>query len=180
VQLMPEAMDLFIAGVEDRPGVLYQSTVSMAPPPSPRSFVRSFGGAWSVVSGVIFDVLYGITSRYDRRYPCGDPDGDPACERVLRAAFGDLPTFRANDGVVPIRSQIWGTLVWAGYADHLDVLGHFGEERSATATEVAGGRPLHIDWMCSGSGFDARRFGAMVDAIASGLLSSAHSAPGGA
>jgi triacylglycerol lipase len=53
VQLMPEAMDLFIAGIEDRPGVLYQLSASMAPPPSPRTVVRSLGGGWSAVSGVL-------------------------------------------------------------------------------------------------------------------------------
>ena len=174
VQLMPEAMDLFIAGIEDRPGVLYQSTVSMAPPPSPRRFAQSLGGPWSAVSGVIFDVLYGITSRYDRRYPCAGADGDAASEQVLRAAFGELPSFRANDGVVPIRSQIWGALVWAGYADHLDVLGHFGDKASVLASSVASGQTPHIDWMCSGSGFDALGFKAMVDAIVLGLVSSAH------
>ncbi len=35
IQLSPEAMDLFQAGVENRPGVLYQSCASMAPPPTP-------------------------------------------------------------------------------------------------------------------------------------------------
>jgi len=174
VQLMPEAMDLFIAGVEDRPGVLYQSTASMAPPPSPRTFVKSLGGRWSAASGVLFDVLYGITSRYDRRYPCGAPelaDGDG--QVLLARAFGRVPGFRENDGVVPIRSQIWGTLVWAGYADHLDVLGHFEGGKRAVAPDAGVAQPPHVDWLCSGSSFDQDRFGTMLDAIASGLLSSA-------
>ena len=34
IQLSPEAMDLFQAGIEDRPGVRYQSTAAMAPVPS--------------------------------------------------------------------------------------------------------------------------------------------------
>jgi triacylglycerol lipase len=92
--------------------------------------------------------------------------------RSLNAAFGRTPGFHANDGVVPIRSQIWGKLVWAGYGDHLDVLGHFrGDEALVTATGSAG-PPRHVDWLCSGSSFDAKTFGAMVDAIAEGLVSS--------
>ncbi|HLK40706.1 MAG TPA: hypothetical protein VKU41_28330 [Polyangiaceae bacterium] len=161
VQLMPEAMDLFIAGIEDRPGVLYQSTVSMAPRPSPRTFLRSLRGARSAASGLLFDFLYEITSLIDRRYPCASVGRDVQGERKLVAAFGQAPDLRANDGVVPLRSQVWGTVAWAGYGDHLDVIGHYG-----------GDAPGHVDWLCSGSGFDAKQFRALVDAITAGVLSS--------
>jgi triacylglycerol lipase len=173
VQLMPEAMDLFIAGIEDRPRVLYQSTASMAPRPTPRTFAQSLGGAWSAVSGLLFDFLYEITSRYDPRYPCAAPDCGKDNERVLVEAVGHTPDFRANDGAVPIRSQIWGTLVWAGYGDHLDVLGHYGGNKRPAAHAATGGAPAHVDWLCSGSKFDDARFEALVDAITPGLISSA-------
>jgi triacylglycerol lipase len=172
VQLMPEAMDLFIAGVEDRPGVVYQSTATMAPPPSPRTFLQSLGGPWSAVSGVLFDFLYEITARYDKRYPCAAPDCGKDNERTLLEGIGHAPDFHANDGAVPIRSQIWGTLVWAGYGDHLDVIGHYGGDKHGAAPPSEG-RPAHVDWLRSGSKFDGQRFAAMVDAITSGLLSSA-------
>jgi hypothetical protein len=77
----------------------------------------------------------------------------------LLRAFGKAVGARSNDGVVPLRSQIWGDVVWAGYADHLDVLGHFDGRGDA-----------HHDWLTSGSGFDARQFDAMLDAIARGML----------
>ena len=48
-------------------------------------------------------------------------------DAVLTRAFGRAPGVRANDGVVPLRSQLWGRIAWAGHADHLDVLGHFGD-----------------------------------------------------
>jgi triacylglycerol esterase/lipase EstA (alpha/beta hydrolase family) len=177
VQLMPEAMDLFIAGVEDRPGVLYQSTASMAPPPSTRTFVRSLGGRWSAVSGLLFDFLYEITSRSDSRYPCSAPDCNEANERAMVDRFGKMPDFRANDGVVPIRSQIWGTLIWTGYADHLDVIGHFRGAKPSPARDSVSGPPPHVDWLCSGSTFDVERFGAMVDAIALGIAASIAARP---
>ncbi len=177
VQLMPEAMDLFIAGVEDRSGVLYQSTASMAPPPSPRTFLQSLGGRWSAVSGVLFDLLYEITSLYNRQYPCAASERDEANERTLVAAFGRLPDFRANDGVVPIRSQVWGTLAWAGYGDHLDVLGHFRGGTPPVTHEAGARPPSHVDWLCSGSKFDAERFEAMVDAIVTGMLDAATRRP---
>jgi hypothetical protein len=167
VQLMPEAMDLFQAGVEDRPGILYQSTASMAPGPSPSTVFRLLSGPWAALSGSLFAILYGITSRYDECYPCAAPDAPPGAsgtaaenERRLVAAFGRLPDLRASDGVVPIRSQIWGKLAWAGLGDHLDVLGHFD------------GSPRHVDWLCSGSGFDGARFASLVDAIVGGILES--------
>ena len=173
VQLMPEAMDLFIAGVEDRPEVLYQSTASMAPPPSLRTFVRSLSGPWSAASGVLFDGLYEITARYDRRYPCGAPDVTKENVDKLTAALGRVPDFRANDGIVPIRSQVWGKLVWAGHGDHLDVLGHFRDDSQTARHKTNTDTPPHVDWLHSGSRFDAACFEAMVDAIASGLASSA-------
>jgi hypothetical protein len=184
VQLMPEAMDLFQAGVEDRPGVLYQSSASMAPAPSPRTVLRSLSGPWAALSGSIFAILYGITSRYDRCYPCAPPEepgGVSGTEadnhRKIAAVFGGLPDLRANDGVVPVRSQIWGTLVWAGFGDHLDVLGHFDGVRRRRRRLLFGQQPPdgppHVDWMCSGSGFDRERFATLADAIARGMLESA-------
>lgn len=129
IQVTPEAMDLFIAGVEDRPDVFYQCTCSMAPSPSAKRLARAMLSPWGAISSTLFTTLYGITSRYDERYPCSAMGGDVrttrAAEETLRAAFGELPSARANDGVVPTRSQVWGKIAWAGAGDHLDVIGHF-------------------------------------------------------
>jgi hypothetical protein len=160
VQLTPEAMDLFQAGIENRPGVRYQSTVSMAPPPSAMRYVRSLSGAWSAASATIFAALWRITSRVDERYPCAAPL-DETIERMFLRGFGHLPDLRASDGVVPVRSQVWGDLIWAGYGDHLDVLGHF-KDRDATSE--------HRDWLCSGAEFTRAKFEEMIDAIADGML----------
>jgi hypothetical protein len=118
-------MDLFQAGVEDRPGVSYQCTCAQAPPPTPGGLARSLGGPWRAISSAIFTTMYGITARYDERYPCAAPENGEEVDAVLLRAFGKMPGARANDGVVPVLSQIWGRVAWAGYADHLDVLGHF-------------------------------------------------------
>ena len=130
IQLTPEAMDLFQAGVEDRGGVTYQATCSAAPAPTARGFARSLPSPWKTVSSAIFTTLYGISSRHDDRYPCAPPAIDAESHATLRAAFGEVPGNRANDGVVPTLSQVWGRVVWAGHADHLDVLGHFPGARS--------------------------------------------------
>jgi hypothetical protein len=175
VQLMPEAMDLFIAGVEDRPGVVYRSTASMAPPPSARVLLPELLHPWSVMSGAVFATIHAITSRLDPQYPCAAPDAGPSNEAVLGRAFGRAPGARANDGVVPTRSQIWGNLVWAGYGDHLDVLGHFrdktrGDGAKHVATELVGQTP-HVDWLYSGSAFGRAEFESLMDAVAEGLKS---------
>jgi triacylglycerol lipase len=177
LQLSPEAMDLFAAGFEDRPGVAYQSTASMAPLPTPGKWVRTLGHPWRAVSLALFTALHGITSRDDERYPCAavrtEGAGEAAwagerTEAMLAQAFGTAPGVRANDGVVPLRSQLWGTLVWAGLGDHLDVLGHYRDERRAAPGELP-----HRDWLTSGSSFDRAQFDALLDAVATGMLQAA-------
>jgi len=165
VQLMPEAMDLVNASLQDRPGVTYQCTVAMAPSPGPMTWVRSLGTAWGPISTTIFAALWGIASRYDERYPCALPDAGVQGEAALVRAFGRAPDTRANDGVVPTRSQIWGKVAWAGYADHLDVLGHFDGGKDP-------GNSPHVDWLRSGAAFNRTRFHAMVEALVEGMLGS--------
>ncbi len=178
LQLAPEAMDLMAAGFDDRPGVAYQSTVSMSPNPSPTKWLRTFGHPMHALSLALFTAMHRISSHCDERYPCaplpartGDAGEPPALEATLAAAFKDSPELHGavegNDGVVPIRSQLWGTLVWAGLADHLDVLGHYEDNDHEQRPELR-----HHDWLTSGSSFDAVQFAALMDAIASGMMNS--------
>lgn len=161
VQLMPEAMDLFVAGIEDSPTIRYQCVATMAGGPTPRGALRALFRPWKVLSGTIFATLHGITSRMDDVYPCSAEKTDHEVEAMLREAFGHAPGGRSNDGVVPIRSQIWGKLVWTGKGDHLDVLGHFSGVLPGSS---------HKDWLTSGAGFDEARFETMCDRIAEGML----------
>jgi hypothetical protein len=125
---------------------------------------------WTVLSKAIFAALHSVTSRSDERYPCSATSVERQAEEVLCRAFGRVPGLRSNDGVVPLRSQLWGKLVWAGYADHLDVLGHFQDgPRRPRKGEVT----PHADWLSSGSSFGRQEFADMVNAIAAGLLASA-------
>ena len=92
---------------------------------------------------------------------CHTQARQPDCHRVaarpLRLAYGRIPDARANDGMVPTRSQVWGTVVRAVWADHLDVIGHF-----ALPTHV----PPHFDWLASGTGFTRGQFEETWRAIA--------------
>ena len=168
LQLTPEAMDLMAAGFEDRAGVVYQSTVSMSPRPSPRVWLRALAHPSVALSLAMFTAMHRITSHHDKRYPCerSTRNGDVDEEAKLAAVFGASPDPDANDGVVPLRSQLWGTLAWAGLGDHLDVLGHYRDDGASTA-------PRHHDWLTSGSSFDRAHFDALMDAIASQMLKAA-------
>ncbi len=160
IQLTPEAMDLFQAGIDDRPGVLYQSVVAAAPLPRAKNVAASVLAPWRIVSYAIFATLHALTSRVDERYPCAPARLEPEAERILVAAFGQRPEAGASDGVVPVLSQIHGRVAWAGRADHLDVLGHFFSKPGST----------HRDWLSSGARFDEARFAKMLDAVVAGML----------
>jgi triacylglycerol lipase len=182
VQLSPEAMDLMVAGFEDRPGVRYQSTASMSPAPAARLWMRTAGHPWQALSLALFTALHGITARHDPRYPCaplpksasiGAATAVDVTEAMLTSALGASPDLAANDGCVPIRSQLWGTLVWAGLGDHLDVLGHYRDQTPEERLELR-----HHDWLSSGSRFDDASFEALMDAVAKGMLESTERSAG--
>lgn len=163
LQLSPEAMDLVVGGFGDRPGVRYQCTASMAPPPKPRGFLSTLGHPWRTVSLSLFYALHKITAGTTERYPCAAMVGNrPFTDEVTEAKLRPLgATLGDNDGIVPIRSQLWGELAWVGHADHLDVLGHHREDEDPTIR----------DWLVSGSEFGAREFAALMDAVGKGMLS---------
>lgn len=155
VQLMPEAMDLFQAGVRDREGVRCQSVATYAPAPTARSWL-ALRSPWGAASTAIFAALCTLTARLDERYPCGPSDG--SAERQVKGLLGTLPPPGSSDGVVPLVSQVWGDLIWCGRADHLDVVGHFP------------GAEGHHDWLKSGAGFNKTRFDVIMDQIVAGML----------
>ncbi|APR77212.1 Lipase precursor [Minicystis rosea] len=156
VQLMPEAMDLFHAGVEDRAGVRYQSVATFAPARNAHDWIGTLKSPWGALSATIFALLYNITARHDPRYPCSPPDG--SAERRVRALLGQEPPADASDGIVPLYSQVYGDLIWVGRADHLDIVGHFP------------GPGGHTDWMSSGAQFTRVRFDVVMDRIVDGML----------
>ena len=167
-QLSPEAMDLVMAGFANRPEVRYQSTVSMAPSPAPHRWLDTIGHPVRAVSMSTFVALHHLTAGVSERYPCTTAAIDTTVtEAQLVTALGGPPALGDNDGVVPVRSQLWGDVVWAGLGDHLDVLGHYRDDREDVPPELR-----HIDWLTSGSAFTHTAFGTLMDAIATGMLAS--------
>jgi hypothetical protein len=148
-QLTPEGMDVFNAATRDRPGVRYGAVITRGHPPGVLSTLSAGLDPSAQASHAVYHALYRLAARMPKR-PALIPT--PAQARALRAVFGVLPPASANDGVVPTLSQVWGEVVHAVEADHLDVIGHFGDPLHV---------PPHYDWLATGSGFTRQRFEAL-------------------
>lgn len=155
LQATPEAMDLFNAATENAPGVDYGCVVSASPPPRALSMMASMRSPSAVLSSAIYSTLYAVSALNSKPYPC-PAIGEEAASRLEACLSGGLSE-RANDGIVPTASMLWGDLIYAGSADHLDVVGHFADDESPA---------LHTDWLRSGSAFKRADFRTLVDAVA--------------
>lgn len=152
-QLTPEGMDVFNAATRDRPGVRYASVVGMGRQPGIRSaFAAGFDPA-AQATHLLYLALHRLASRTTTSHL---PQLTTPQSQRLAAAYGELPSVHANDGVVPTLSQVWGEVIHAARGDHLDVLGHF----RGPAHD-----PPHYDWLTSGSGFDRAGFEALWTAV---------------
>ncbi len=161
IQLMPEAVDLFNASTEPDPGVRFGCVASAAPPPRSMRLARRIRSPYAAFTAAIYSTLYQFASKVPDVYPYGRPS-----ERelgLLRAGIDQEIDDSLNDGIVPTLSMLHGTLIWAGEADHLDVLGHFADD--ADEGKKAGHSP-HRDWITSGARFSRMRFNALLDALA--------------
>lgn len=154
VQLMPESMGLFNATVLDRDSVRYGCVVTAAPTPAPRHLASSLLTPMSALSRAIYTIVYQVTAASDRAYPYARPA--PQAAQRMRAELGYEPNNNTVDGIVPTLSMLWGDLLFCGRADHLDIVGHFGDDV----------RPQqHVDWLESGARFTRAEFQRMVTAV---------------
>jgi hypothetical protein len=154
IQLTPESMDIFNAGVEDNPNVRYGSVVTRMPPPGPVRLLKNLRSPINALSAAVFSTLYVGAGRTSKVYP--PPGPAPEVREYLEQKLGHEIDNTLNDGLVPTTSMIWGDVLWAGTADHLDVLGHFHGDRDSS----------HTDWLVSGAGFREDDFDQVMDALA--------------
>ncbi|WP_242342510.1 esterase/lipase family protein [Anaeromyxobacter terrae] len=145
-QITPGSMDVFNAATHDRPGVRYGCVVTRARPPGLRSAIGAGLNPYAQTTHAVYVALYRVASRTPVAH---QPRLTRAQAATLRRAYGWRTDARANDGMVPTLSQVWGDVIHAAWADHLDVIGHFHHP-----THV----PPHFDWLTSGSGFDRQQF----------------------
>lgn len=144
-QLTPGSIDLFNAAVADHPEVSYGSVVTRAPYLRLGDVRRSGLNPYKQASYALFQVLRKVAGRGDLSVP----ESVMAKRPQLRAGFDAPPDGSDSDGMVPTLSQVWGEVIAAVRADHLDVCGHFDDPEHD---------PPHIDWLVSGSRFRRSQF----------------------
>jgi triacylglycerol esterase/lipase EstA (alpha/beta hydrolase family) len=145
-QLTPEGMELFAAQEQRVPGPRYGSVVIRAPRPRLSTNLRLGLHPEAQATYTLYRALHGLAAAMPRRYlpALTIRQLDP-----LVRAFGAPPEPADNDAVVPTLSQVWGTVIHAARADHMDVMGYFGDQRH---------QPPHVDWLQTGSRFDRQCF----------------------
>lgn len=152
-QLTPAAVDLLNSATADPEGIRYGSVLTRAGRPGLRA-MRDIGrDVYGQALHGLFAALTLLSGRA-REQPLL-----PAHEERLRSIFDDVPTHRANDGIVPTRSQLWGEVIDGCCGDHLDVVGHYPTEREGSSS----------DWLPSGSGFTDADFDRVWASVAAFL-----------
>jgi hypothetical protein len=151
-QLTAGWIDLFNASTNDRDSVRYASICIKARDPGLRAIKEVGLDPYHQATHALYRFLHWLSSRGGDELSLG-----PEHEQALIKGFGDLPAREASDGVVPTLSQPWGTVIHTAVADHLDVCGHFDDERH---------EPPHVDWIATGSDFNRRQFEALWRKVA--------------
>ncbi len=145
-QLTPENIDLFNASIVNRPGTCYGSVLTWSLPPNIRGRLKVGLDPYAQVTHSLYNWLYRAASRMP---PPKVADPTRRYADVFRSRYGEVPTARDTDGIVPTLSQPHGEVIAAARADHLDIVGHFKDPHH---------EPPHIDWLASGSGFRRPQF----------------------
>jgi pimeloyl-ACP methyl ester carboxylesterase len=145
-QLTPGGMDLFNAVTKNRDTVRYGCVVTQGRRPDLAARWHIGRDIYLQASHTLYALLYRMASGRKLRERT---EPTPEQARQLVDFFGSLPSAEANDGMVPTWSQLHGTLLFAAWADHLDVCGHFNDANAS---------PPHVDWLASGSSFRRPQF----------------------
>ncbi len=153
-QLTPAGCDLLNASTADPDSLRYGSVVCRARAPSLSSLIFFKHNPYAQSMHAFYALLHRVAG-FAKSEPIPDPV--PAQRAVLTQAFGQYPERGWSDGIVPTLSQVWGEVIHATSADHLDVVGHYGSLRPGQPT---------TDWLPSRSGFDDAAFEALYTDVA--------------
>jgi len=161
IQIAPEAMDLFNAAVVNAEHVRYASVVAAAPRPGSLRPAKGVRSPSMALSAALYTTLYQFTGQVHERYDYASPTRGQLL--TIKDATGEDVTRGDSDGIVPTLSMLWGDLLWATEADHLDTLGHFQDDQKPA---------VHTDWLTSGAHMTRLEFRRMMDRVADFLLGS--------
>jgi triacylglycerol lipase len=153
-QLTAAGCDLLNASTADPSTLRYGSVVCRARPPRLSNLLAFKHDPYTQMMHALYAALYKIAGFNTKdRFP------EPVPEQrvVLERAFGAYPEGSWSDGIVPTLSQIWGEVIHAANADHLDVVGHYGSMRPEAPT---------TDWLPTRSGFDDAAFETLWGTVA--------------
>jgi triacylglycerol lipase len=153
-QLTSAGCDLLNASTADPSTLRYGSVVCRARPPRLSNLLAFKHDPYTQTMHALYAVLHRLAGINNKeRFPA------PVLEQraILERAFGSFPEVSWSDGIVPTLSQIWGEVIHATHADHLDVVGHYGSIRPSAPTS---------DWLPSRSGFDDTAFDALWSDVA--------------
>lgn len=155
IQITPEAMDLFNAAVENAEHVRYGCVVAGSPSPSTLKAAKRIRSPYMAMTAALYTTLYQFAGQRHERYGYAQPVAREL--RLITEALGRAPADEQSDGIVPVLSMLWGELLWAESADHLDTLGHFHDDHKPAR---------HTDWLTSGTSMTRARFAHMMSQIA--------------
>jgi triacylglycerol lipase len=153
-QLTPAGCDLLNASTADPDSLRYGSVVCRARPPSLANVVAFKHNPYAQSMHALYALVHHVAGLAEKNQ---FPDPVPEQHAILCRAFGQYPEHCWSDGIVPTLSQIWGEVIHATHADHLDVIGHYGALRPGQPT---------TDWLPSRSHFDDVAFDALWTDVA--------------
>ncbi len=156
-ELLPQNLEVFNATTRNAPDVRYGCVIARGKAPGITSTLSAGLSAYAQASHAIYVALYTLAARTP-----SDRVMLPEWSQMqaIRSFWSDEPDERANDGIVPTLSQVWGEVICAVSADHHDVIGHFEDPSHV---------PPHFDWLTSGSGFKRRDFEILWSSVADWL-----------
>ncbi len=152
-QLTEAGCDLLNATTGRPDWLRYASVLTCAPRANLRNVWENSVNVYAQGLHGIYGALYMLARRTDTRWL---PTLSSSLEEALLLELGRVPDARDNDGIVPTLAQTWGEHLGAVRADHLDVIGHFGDDS----------RGAGADWFPSGSNFGYRDFEALWRRVA--------------
>jgi hypothetical protein len=154
-QLTVEAMDLFNAAAGNRDDVAYGSVMTRARRPSLKTSLQIGLDPLDQAQQAFYYSLSQLATGHEFSQP------DKIHARAFETALGSVPDSSANDGIVPTLSQPWGRPVAVAQADHLDIIGHYGDDASDER---------HYDWLKTRSDFRTPQFREVWQRVARFLI----------